>query len=67
MNPTANMKSNPIEPTMRALGQLSPQNQETITSLIRQLAQREGINVPLTASSSLQTPAEGMPLWVTGK
>jgi len=47
-----------LEPTIRALGQLSPQSQETIASLVRQLAGREGINVPLTASSGLQTPTE---------
>lgn len=56
--------SSSLEPTVRALHQLSPQNQETIISLVRQLAQREGIDVPLTASSGLQTPAEGIPLWV---
>jgi len=36
-----------LEPTIGALGQLSPQSQETIISLVGQLAQREGINVPL--------------------
>ncbi len=53
-----------LEPTIGVLHQLSPQSQETIISLVGQLAQREGISVPLTASQGLQTPAEGIPLWV---
>lgn len=35
---------NSLEPTVRALHQLSPQSQETITTLVGQLAQREGIS-----------------------
>jgi len=53
-----------LEPTIRALGQLSPQAQEIAASLVRQLAQREGINVPLTQAPGLQTPAEGVPMWL---
>ena len=56
--------NNSLEPTVRALHQLSLQSQETITTLVRQLAEREGINVPLTASQGLQTPAEGVPIWL---
>ena len=52
------------DPVIRALGQLSPQSREIASSLVRQLAEREGISVPLTASQGLQTPAEGMPLWL---
>ena len=48
---------------MRALNQLSPQNQQIIISLIRQLAQTEGINVAISPSI-LTTPAEGIPLWI---
>ena len=47
-----------LEPTVRALSQLSPQSQETIASLVRQLAGREGINIPLIAYSGLPTPTE---------
>ena len=54
--------SNAIEPTIRALNQLSPQSQETIICLVGQLAQREGINVPLTQAPGLQSPIEGIPL-----
>ncbi len=53
-----------LEPTVRALHQLSPQSQETIILLARQLAQREGINVPLAQAPGLQIPIEGVPLWV---
>ena len=64
MNTKANRYGNTLEPTVRALSQLSPQSQETIISLVGQLAQREGIDVPLAQAPGLQTPAEGMPLWV---
>jgi integrase len=53
-----------LEPIIRALCLLSPQNQELVTSLVRQLADRESISVELTAAPGLQTPAEGIPLWV---
>ena len=49
---------------MKALNQLSPQSQEIATSLVRQLAEREGIAVTLSATPGLQTPSEGMPLWI---
>ena len=32
--------------------------------MARQLAENEGINVPLSPSAGLQAPAEGIPLWV---
>jgi len=38
---------NTLEPTVRAFDQLSPQSQEMAMSLVRQLAEREGINVSL--------------------
>ena len=53
-----------LEPVVRALCQLSPQSQELVTSLVRQLASRESISVALTAAPGLQSPAEGIPLWV---
>jgi len=43
---------------------MSPQSQELVSSLVRQLADREGISIALTASPGLQTPIEGIPLWV---
>jgi integrase/recombinase XerD len=54
----------PLEPVIQAVHQLSPQSQELVISIVRQLAEREGVNVPLTAAPGLQTPAEGIPLWV---
>ena len=56
--------NNAIEPTIRALNQLSPQAQEIAASLVRQLAEREGIDVPLTQAPGLQTPTEGIPMWL---
>jgi integrase/recombinase XerD len=53
-----------LEPVIRALCQLSPQSQELVTSLVRQLAGRESISMALTAAPGLQTPIEGIPLWV---
>ena len=55
---------NALEPTVRALNQLSPQSQETIVSLVRQLAGREGITVAMTQAPGLQTPIEGVPMWL---
>jgi integrase/recombinase XerC len=35
-----------------------------VSSLVRQLAEREGISVAATESPGLKTPADGIPLWV---
>jgi integrase/recombinase XerD len=63
MNPT-DTTDKALEPAVRALGQLSPSSQEAVVALVRSLAEREGVDVPLTAAPGLQTPAEGIPLWV---
>jgi len=52
-----------MEPVVRVLNQLSLQSQGIAASLVRQLAEREGINVPLSSAPGLQSPAEGIPLW----
>ena len=62
MNLTANAESNPIEPTVRALRQLSPSSQGAVVALVKQLAEREGIGMELTDVLGLQSPAEGIPL-----
>jgi len=64
MNPQQT-NDNELEPAVRAFHQLSPQSREIAASLVRQLAEREGITVALTASQGLQTPTEGIPLWVS--
>lgn len=64
MSTTANIGGNPIEPAIRALVQLSPSSQGAVIALVRQLAEREGISVALTESPGIQTPAEGIPLWL---
>jgi integrase/recombinase XerD len=52
-----------MESIVRALNQLSPQSQGIAASLVRQLAEREGISVPLSSAPGLRSPAEGIPLW----
>lgn len=52
-----------LQPSISALRQLSPPSQELVVNLIRQLAERENIAVPLTPTTGLQTPADGMELW----
>ena len=37
-----------LEPTIMALYQLSPSSQGAVAALVRHLAEREGIEVPLT-------------------
>jgi len=46
------------------LAQLTPSSQRLVSSLVRQLAEREGINMATAASPGLKTPADGIPLWV---
>lgn len=53
-----------LESTVKALNAISPPNQELVAILVRQLAEREGINVGISPTPGLQTPAEGIPLWV---
>ncbi len=64
MNPTANISSNSIEPTVRALGQLSPSSQGAVIALVGQMAEREGISVAPTDAPGLHSPIEGVPLWL---
>ena len=45
MDTTANIEDDRIEPTVRALRQLSPGSQGAVAALVRQLAEREGISV----------------------
>jgi len=63
MNPQ-HLSDTTLEPIIRALHQLSPSSQSAVIALVRQLAEREGIGVPLTAAPGLQSPAEGIPLWL---
>jgi len=60
---TESISSNSLEPTVRALHQLSPSSQEAIVALVKQFAQREGVNVPSAQSPGLQSPIDGVPLW----
>lgn len=56
---------NKLEPTIQALQQLSPANQDLIIKMIETFAEREGIRVPKAGSMGLTTPAEGIPIWET--
>ena len=58
MKPTTNGDYNTLEPTVRALSQLSPSGQKAVAALVRQLAEREGISVELTCAPALKLPAE---------
>lgn len=53
-----------IAPAAKALGALSPGNQELVITLIRQLAEREGVSWVSSAVPGLQTPAEGILIWL---
>jgi site-specific recombinase XerD len=62
--PATNPSADPrLHPTIAALTQLNPRNQDIIMSLTRQLAQGEGLTVALTPSI-LTHPADGISLWV---
>jgi len=52
-----------LQPSVSALEQLSAGSQELVINLIRQLAERENITIPLTPSTGLQTPIDGLALW----
>ena len=64
MNQIANKESDRIEPTIRALQQLSPSSQSAVAALVRQLAEGEGISVEPTNVMGLRSPADGIPLWL---
>jgi len=64
MSTMANTSDNTLEPTVRALGQLSPSSQGAVMALVRQLAEREGISMESANTPGFQSPAEGIPLWL---
>lgn len=43
---------------------MTPTNQQIVLNLIRSLAERDGILVAHTMAPGLQTPSEGVPLWI---
>jgi len=63
-NRTAEVNRPDIEPVIAALRRLSPQSQELVTPLVRQLAEREGITVVAAEAGVPRLPAEGIELWV---
>jgi hypothetical protein len=62
MSIAVNANVNPIELTIRALGQLSLSSKSTVIALFKQLAYREGIRVTMTGTTGIQTPIDSIPL-----
>ena len=58
------MTGSELQPTIRALQQLSPQSQSLVASTVKQLAEREGVEVPPAPTPGLKTPMEGIPMWL---
>jgi len=54
-----------LVPSIQALNQMSPAAQQAVITVVKQLAETEGIAVASTLSPGLQAPAEGIDLWVT--
>ena len=52
-----------LEPVVSALLSLSPASMELVTSLVRQLAVREGIDLGAERKSRISCPADGVPMW----
>lgn len=53
-----------LESTVKALNVLSPRSRELVALMVRQLAEQENITMAIGPAQGLQTPAEGIPLWV---
>ena len=65
MNTAANIENRQIEPTMRALRQLSLGSQGAVAALVRQLAESEGVSVEgggvKLRETSPRSPTPGLP------
>lgn len=53
-----------MEPIIMAMTGLSPASMELVTSLVKQLAAREGIDMGADRKARIACPADGVPLWV---
>lgn len=53
----------PLEPVARALVMLSPASRDLVSSLVRQLAEREGINMESGRASVIGGPVDAIGLW----
>jgi len=51
-------------PTIWAMASLSPASMDLVNSLVRQLAEREGIDVGNTRTSRIACPMDGVPMWI---
>jgi len=52
-----------LEPVVEALTMLSPSSTELVTSLVKQLAVREGIDMGLDRKARISCPMDGVPMW----
>ena len=52
-----------LEPVVEALALLSPASMELVTSLVKQLAEREGIDMGLDRKARISCPMDGVPMW----
>jgi len=52
-----------LESLVRAITLLSPASMELVSSLVRQLASREGIDMGAAQKSRISCPMDGVPLW----
>ena len=52
-----------MEKFFELIPSLSPQSQQLVKAMIRQLCENEGINLPREPALGLQTLEEGLPLW----
>ncbi len=55
---------NSLQPYLEALSQIPPSDQQMVLTLIRGLAERNGVTVVHTVAPGLQTLEEGIPLWI---
>lgn len=52
-----------MENFFELISSISPQSRQLVRTLVRQLCENEGINVPLESAPGLQSLEEGIPLW----
>lgn len=57
------MANGKLDPTIQALQQMSPANQDLIIQMVQSLAEREGIRIAHSGTMGLTTPTEGISLW----
>jgi len=54
-----------MDKLFESIDYLSPQSQQVVKGLVRQLCENEGVNTPPEMAPGLQTLEEGIPLWTS--